>query len=390
MIFQYGDYREAYHRFADGLPETYRDQLASVNFVAGLARTFHVTIIAVCETRYDEDLAPGLRGIGIRSEDAGDASLIRALLDGQAPDLMISSSPNRHVLRWAARHGVPTLLSFADMFSTRSFRESVRNIRLRIAMRGGRFPCLANHSLNASCSAATALRYPAHKIVPWDWSRLTVATTAKHAPLSPKPRVFFAGALLESKGVGDCIEAARHLRSTGRDVHFVFAGTGDIPRWQGRATEIGVADLVDFRGMISHDSVRETMRHSDIVVVPSRHEYAEGLPNTIYETLASRTPLIVSDHPAFSGRLEDGISALIFPAGNPRALADRIASLLDTPQLYARLSENAAQAHESLYVGVEWTTLLRLFLDDPEDATGWVRDRSLSGLGLFPLVGAKP
>jgi hypothetical protein len=43
---------------------------------------------------------------------------------------------------------------------------------------------------------------------------------------------------------------------------------------------------------------------------------------------------------------------------------------------------SSAAAHDGLYVGVEWIELVRTFLDDPVDRTGWVRrfalDRALA------------
>ena len=45
------------------------------------------------------------------------------------------------------------------------------------------------------------------------------------------------------------------------------------------------------------------MSAHDIVIVPSRHDYPEGLPMTIYEALAMRTPLVVSDHPMIKAGL---------------------------------------------------------------------------------------
>jgi len=44
------------------------------------------------------------------------------------------------------------------------------------------------------------------------------------------------------------------------------------------------------------------MRSADAIVIPSRHEYPEGLPLTIYEALAARTPIVASDHQCFSAR----------------------------------------------------------------------------------------
>ncbi|MFZ3585094.1 glycosyltransferase family 4 protein, partial [Loktanella sp. DJP18] len=151
-----------------------------------------------------------------------------------------------------------------------------------------------------------------------------------------------------------------------------IAGPGDQGHWRARAAEMGVGNSIGFLGLIPNAQVRREMWHHDIVVVPSRHDYPEGLPNTICEALASRSPLIISDHPAFSGRLESRRDCLIYRAARPDALARSIKSLIDDPVLYRTLSENSERAHDSLYVGLEWSLLVDKFLNDPDNLSGWV------------------
>ena len=70
------------------------------------------------------------------------------------------------------------------------------------------------------------------------------------------------------------------------------------------AKTLHVDDRVGFSGLLGHDAVLAHMRDAAVVVVPSHHDYAEGFPMTIYETLCSRTPLVASDHPVAIERAE--------------------------------------------------------------------------------------
>ena len=47
LFVQTGDYAEAWHSLARGEPETYRDQQASVAYVAGLAPAHQVTTLCL-------------------------------------------------------------------------------------------------------------------------------------------------------------------------------------------------------------------------------------------------------------------------------------------------------------------------------------------------------
>jgi glycosyltransferase involved in cell wall biosynthesis len=382
LFFQYGDFGEAYRRFQEGGAETYRDQIASVDFVASLRGQFSVTTLAICGREHKDDLHVELRSIGITDSSAYKSGFLDQLLSDVGPDIMVCRTPNYHVIRWAKRNRVPTLLTFADFFSNRSLRQLLRNLALRTLLDSSVFPCVANHSLNASISVSRALFYPKSRIVPWDWRRIFVEHPSKRVPKDTgHASAFFAGALTEAKGTGDCLEAVALLRKKGINFSFVFAGPGDVEMWRARAGELGIDKQVQFLGVIPNGEVRKRMAESDIVVVPSRHDYAEGLPNTIYEGLASRTPIVVSDHPAFANRLQSGENSLVFRAGDPTSLADRIAMLLADSDLFAGLSKRSAAALESLYFGIDWTDLVSTFLDDPQNRTGWVQANSLARLG---------
>lgn len=385
LFFQYGDFGEAYRRFQEGGLETYRDQRASVDFVASLRSQYEVTIIAVCGRVHRDDLDNNLRSVGISQISAHRRDSLVQLFNDIGPDMIVCRTPNYHAIGWAKQRNVPTLLSFADFFSNSSPRQFLRNIALRVLLDLRVFPCVANHNLNASISVSKALFYPKSRVVPWDWTRLCVEEVPKTAPRDANcPSAFFAGALTDAKGIGDCLQATSLLQKRGIHLTFAFAGPGDVEMWRARAVELGVGDQVQFLGLIPNTSVRQRMIENDIVIVPSRHDYAEGLPNAIYEALASRTPLIISDHPAFANRLQSGENCLIFRAADASSLADRITTLLTYAALFARLSAQSAAAHDLLYVGMDWTNLVSVFLDDPQNRTGWVEVNSLARLEGLP------
>jgi glycosyltransferase involved in cell wall biosynthesis len=380
LFVQNGDFAEAYKRFADGGVETYRDQRASVNFVAGLASEARVTTFAFGANGDRVELAPKLWATG-GARKLLDARRISALFEEAKVTHLILRTPHAGFLLEATRRNVPVLPSFADIFYRRGLRGRYRNWKLCRALQKCRAPCFSNHSLNASHSLVEALGLPSEKVVPWDWSKVPLAGGAKSGVANPhRPSAFFAGTLSENKGVGDCLDAIAILRADGLVLTMSFAGPGNIPDWQERAERLGIAEQVKFLGMIPNAQVRAEMHGHDFVIVPSRYCYPEGLPNTIYEGLASRSALIVSDHPAFAGRLKPENECLVFPAANALALAACLKrATLDT-DLYRRLSENASTAHDQLYVGMEWTSLVKAFLDDPDDRTGWVKMNSLQTL----------
>jgi len=381
LFYQTGDFAEAYRRFEEGGPETFRDQRVSVEFVASLRRQYAVTTIAMCGREHRERLDRNLHSIGITIKSAFSRRLMVQLLDEVSPAVIVCRTPNYNVIRWAHGRRVPTLLSFADFFSNKGPKQLIRNLALRALLSGRLFPCVANRGLNSCVSISNALFYPRTRIVPWDWGRLVVNPVPKTQPRDAnRLNIFFAGTLSKAKGVGDCIEAVALSRNQGRSVTVDFAGAGDVQFWRARAAELDISNAVHFLGLIPNDEVRKRMVESDVVVVPSHHDYDEGLPNTLCEALASRTPTIVSDHPAFANRLQSGENCLVFPAADPVSLADRISLLSVDSALFGHLSEQSFAALNSLYIGMNWCDLVSAFLGDLENRTGWVEANSLAKL----------
>lgn len=380
LFVQHGDYAEAYQRFAEGGAETYRNQKASVDFVASLASEARVTTFTFGAHQDRVELAPQLWTSG-GSREALDAQRISGLFDETEATHLVLRTPHVDLLREAARRNIPVLPIFADIFISTGLRGRYQNWKLRRTLQHCMAPCFSNHSLNASRSLVEALGLPPQRIVPWDWSKVPLAGEAKSGVGDPdRPTAFFAGTLSEDKGVGDCLDAIAMLRANKITLSMSFAGPGSIHKWQARAERLGITDQVKFLGMISNAQVRTEMRRHDFVVVPSRHAYQEGLPNTIYEGLASRSALVISDHPAFVGRLKPDVECLIFPEKNSTALAACLMRAASDTDLYRQLSENSASAHDRLYVGMEWTALVNAFLNDPYDRTGWVAKNSLHNL----------
>jgi glycosyltransferase involved in cell wall biosynthesis len=115
---------------------------------------------------------------------------------------------------------------------------------------------------------------------------------------------------------------------------------------------------------------------ADLVVVPSRTEYPEGFPLTMFEAIASRTPIVCSDHPMFRPVIADGRNASVFSAGDQHALAAAIQRTLTDSALYARLSNNATLTWEALKGPADWRTMIVKWVIEGRSSS-WICDRLL-------------
>ena len=373
MIVQFaGDFRSTYYALRSGGAETYYAQGQSIDAVADLATDGRevVTICCTADEAYDEMLAPGLRAIGIKPgpRDVDHAEVWRQV-QRYRPTHRLLRSPFLGLL-WRARlRHIPVLLTIADSFSQERLIDRLRLKLLVALMNAPGVAAIANHG-RRSAAALIDLGVDQRRVCAWDWphSLRPHDAPAKVAPAGRVWTLFFAGGIIESKGVGDAIRAVAELERRGLEVRLQMAGSGDIEAFASLAHKLGVGARVDLLGRRAHSEVIALMRASDLVLVPSRHEYPEGFPMTLFEALAMRTPIVASDHPMFVHSLINRRTAMVFPAGDALALADCVTTLRTEPRLYERLSYDAVSTWEALQVPVEWSAMLRAwFLGPPEE-----------------------
>lgn len=385
-IVQYGgDYREAFNRFSEGGKETFHAQRYSVDFVGSLAQRLDqvVVICALTDESYDVMLGNGVRAIGAGLKLGFNPSKLAPVLSGTQPTRLILWTPMVPLLKWAKVNRVRTIAVLADSFQKGGLREMLRRRQLAYHLNRPFVEWVGNHGINA-CLSLLEIGVSPDKVVPWDWPQLHrpsdyVARTFKR---TGPAELIYVGSVTKAKGVGDLLHAVAQLRANGAAVRLSIVGRDPDGAMTALAQSLDLGDCVDFVGVIPHDDVLTAMRNADVVVIPSRHEYSEGLPGTIYEALSTRTPIVASDHPMFLGSLVNGESALIFPSGRADALATAIIRLLNDPDLYAGLSARAAAAWDRIQLPVRPSALIEAWLADDPARTEWIRKNRLTS-GLY-------
>lgn len=383
LMVQYaGDYREAVNRLSNGGPETYYAQRYSVDSVAEIGRKVDEMAILACVTDepYNEIVANGVRAIGGGFKSDIPAKELIKLVEQQKPTHLIVGVPMRELLQWAIRNKVRTIALLADSFQNQSIKDRLKNYLLSNLLNNKQIEWVANHNINSSRSLQ-AIGVNPDKIVPWDWKPAVTPDSFSPKQLRRDAASFqllYVGVLGESKGVGDVLEGVAKLKANGLSVKLKLAGKGDRDRFIAQAKQLGIEDQVDFLGLVPNYKIVHLMHESDVVIIPSRHDYPEGLPMTIYEALCSHTPIVASDHPMFQGKLVDDSNALIFPAGNSSVLAAQITKLLSNPDLYQQLSIHSKDAWKQLQIPVKFADLLHRWVFDSPENRQWLYDHRLA------------
>ncbi|HOG27732.1 MAG TPA: glycosyltransferase family 4 protein [Vicinamibacterales bacterium] len=159
------------------------------------------------------------------------------------------------------------------------------------------------------------------------------------------PVLFTAGRLVRKKGFGDLIDAVGLLATRWPRLRLVIGGGGDLDaELRERARRLGVADRVEFAGVLAQDEVAARLAAADVAVVPSVHDEAgnvDGLPNTVMEALASGTPLVATRVGGIPSVVAHGRTGWLVPERDASALANALDRLLADPASRAGLGAAA-------------------------------------------------
>ena len=141
------------------------------------------------------------------------------------------------------------------------------------------------------------------------------------------------------KDYPNLLQAVARLRTTNPGVHVVAVGQGpQDSEIRALAVELGVDDVVTFTGF-RDDAVR-VIGACDVFTLASKWE---GLPVAVMEACALGLPIVATAVGGLVEEFTDGVDALLVPPGDPAALANAWAKVVDDVPLRKRLAEAARE-----------------------------------------------
>ncbi len=141
----------------------------------------------------------------------------------------------------------------------------------------------------------------------------------------PAKIVGAAGRLSPEKGFNVLIEAVPHVLKSRPDVGFALFGDGpERAALTKRVTELGLERQVVFFGF--RTDVGRFLPHFDVLALPS---FTEGLPVVALEACVSAVPVVATAVGGTPEVIEDRVTGLLVPPGDPPALARGLLEALD-------------------------------------------------------------
>lgn len=174
-------------------------------------------------------------------------------------------------------------------------------------------------------------------VSPEHWAKIHVVRCAvgdqfmaERTPVDNNSREFLCvGRLCPQKAQLLLVEAMGRLRQHGHQCKLTLAGDGEMrPIIEKRIEDLGLIYNVRITGWIGEAQVRELIKSSRVMVLPS---FAEGLPIVLMEAMAMGRPVISTYIAGIPELVQHGHNGWLVPAGNVAALAEVMAEALITP-----------------------------------------------------------
>jgi len=160
-----------------------------------------------------------------------------------------------------------------------------------------------------------------------------------------EPIVMFVGRFVEKKGIPYLIEAAQILRDQGTRFELVLIGGGPLEaELKEAAAEAGIP--CRFEGFLHVREVRNWLEKASVVAVPSvvaANGDSEGLPTILLEAQAMAVPIVATRHSGIPEGVIDGATAEIIEERDTAALAEKLRSFLESPDMVRAYGEAGRQ-----------------------------------------------
>lgn len=175
--------------------------------------------------------------------------------------------------------------------------------------------------------------------------------------LAPSPGQFlFFGRMEAYKGLDVLASSLELLRSRGRSLRVIVAGSGPELQRLGPRLSASGAEIID--KYLSRDETIELMQRSEAVLVPYKDATQSGV---VAAAFANGRTVIASRVGGLSDAVVDGLNGILIEPNAPEALAQAMLTLTDAPATAAALRAGAEAAAAG---ALNWNTIVENLLSD--------------------------
>ena len=176
-------------------------------------------------------------------------------------------------------------------------------------------------------------------------------------PRSPGPenliRILSVGRLVEMKGREYAIKAFAEVAKKNPNIRYNIVGDGELRETlEEMVRQLGMTEKICIHGWVSTEKLQSLYEMSHIFLHPSvlaNDGNQEGQGVVLVEAQAVGMPVLATKHGAFPETVKDGSGGFLVPERDVESLAEKLAFLVDNPQLWPEIGQNGRKHAELNY-----------------------------------------
>jgi len=163
--------------------------------------------------------------------------------------------------------------------------------------------------------------------------------------------LLYVGFITVGRGIDTVIRAIPLLKEQIPNIRLVIVGDGKyLDEIKILVNEFGIEKSVHFCGWVNFDQIPAYIKSSDLCIVP--HDITEHvnstIPNKLFDYMASKKPVVVSDAVPLKRIVEENKCGVVFKAGDPKSFSEKVLALSNS-NVRNELGENGYTAVRTRY-----------------------------------------
>ncbi len=251
--------------------------------------------------------------------------------------------------KWAHTHGVVNAVSGLGVL----FSDRKPGLKTRVVMAMMKY---ANHRKNIRAifqNHEDEALFVRHGIIGQDNTDYIKGSGVdlKDFAYTPPPRegkvnIIFTARMVKEKGILVLVEAAEMLRKEmkGKAQFWLCGGLSSNPKaiTQEELEQLCDGDYIQWLGY--RTDIKQLLEQSHIMAFPSF--YREGLPLSLIEAAAIGRPIVTTQWYGCKDTVDDGVNGFLVPVRDAAALADRLRTLINDPELREKMGRRSRERAE--------------------------------------------
>jgi glycosyltransferase involved in cell wall biosynthesis len=157
------------------------------------------------------------------------------------------------------------------------------------------------------------------------------------------PAIVFLGRMERAKGIFDLLEAMPKVLERA-EAELIFIGDGpDLADLREAVRQAGLSAHVHIVGAVKNRKVAGYLRSAAVLAAPSRTtaRWAEQVGMSAIQAMACGVPVVSTPSGSISEFIDDGVTGLLVPEGDPAALAEALTSFLTNHEMRRQFAQRA-------------------------------------------------